>query len=86
MEVSYQYVEDKNAFKKPKRAVVMFTDNPKPDSLYEHSISEFVQYADTYGYSFFRKITRLLIIIDKYILSKILHLLNYVINGLNTNE
>jgi hypothetical protein len=53
MEVSYQYVEDKNAFKKPKRAVVMFTDNPKPDSLYEHSISEFVQYADIHGYSFF---------------------------------
>ena len=53
MEVSYKCVEDKNDFKKPKRAVVMFTDNPKPDSLYEHSISEFVQYADIHGYSFF---------------------------------
>jgi len=85
MEVSYQCVEDKNAFKKPKFAIVMFADKVKPDSLYEHSISEFAQYADIHGYSFF--VDNKIIDYNRQVYyQKLYSLLNYVIRGLNTNE
>jgi len=41
-----------NEIKKPKFAIVMFSDVVKPNSIYEHAISEFYQYADIHGYKF----------------------------------
>jgi len=38
--------------KKQKFAIVLFADNIKPNSIYEHAVSELYQYADVHGYKF----------------------------------
>jgi len=43
---------DKNQFKVPRIAIVMYANDVKVNSLYENSISEFYQYAKIHGYSF----------------------------------
>jgi len=53
MEVNYQCIQDNNIFEKPNFAIVMLADKIVPNTIYEHSISEFAQYADTHGYYFF---------------------------------
>jgi len=51
MDVTYHCVEHEK--EDPKFAVVMFADNVKEDSIYEHAISQFAQYSDIHNYQFF---------------------------------
>jgi len=51
LHVKYHCEKDEE-LKKPKFAVVMFSNIVKPNSIYENAISEFYQYADIHGYSF----------------------------------
>jgi len=50
--VKYHCVKDKE-IKKPKFAVVMFSNFIEPNSIFENAISEFYQYADIHNYEFF---------------------------------
>jgi len=43
----------KKEIKKPKFAVVMFSNFIEPNSIFENAISEFYQYADIHNYEFF---------------------------------
>jgi len=51
LHVKYHCEKDKE-IKIPKFAIVMFANIIKPNTVYEHSVSEFYQYADIHGYSF----------------------------------
>jgi len=85
MEVTYQCVKDENAFKKPKFAIVMFADNVKPNSVYEHSISEFAQYADVHGYHFFMD-DKMIDTSRQVYYQKLYSVMSYVIQGLKTKS
>jgi len=51
LHVKYHCEKD-NELKKPKFAIVTFLNSIKPNTIYEHAISELYQYADIHGYSF----------------------------------
>jgi len=51
LHVKYHCLKD-SEIKKQKFAIVMYSDIVKPNSIYEHAISEFYQYSDIHGYKF----------------------------------
>jgi len=51
LHIKYHCVKDKE-IKKPKFAVVMYSDVIKSNTIYEHAISDFYQYSDIHGYKF----------------------------------
>jgi len=49
--IKYHCARNKE-MKKPRFLIVMYADRITPNTIYEHSISEFYQYADIHGYKF----------------------------------
>jgi len=52
MEIEYHCVR-KDVKKDPNFAIVMFADKVKEETIYDHAISQFAQYADVHNYKFF---------------------------------
>jgi len=84
LHLKYHCEKDKE-IKKPKFAIVMFVDKIKPNTIYEHSASEFYQYSDIHGYKFVLHRERYDTLRDIYY-SKLHFLIEAIMEGLKTNE
>jgi len=84
LHLTYHCSVDKD-YKPPKFAIVMFANQVKPNSLYEHSISEFYQYSKIHGYKFILNTKRYDDGRDLYYMK--LHVITEaIIEGLKTKE
>jgi len=82
MDVTYHC--DKHEQEDQKFAIVMFADNVKEDSIYEHAISEFAQYADIHNYQFFLD-NKVMDHERQIFYMKLYSIMKHIMNGLETN-